>query len=149
MATTIKDIVNDLDAFVQIHPQINEFGFGNLANITTKDHLFVMMWLMLDNISYKGEDNTTTVLSFQMHIMDLWDGTQEHSLQLVNNLIIIGNDVIVKFFRDNNDLDFEIDETSVTVTPYEGKFDDLVIDIVFNFDIEMPTNITECIIPID
>lgn len=149
MNVTLKDIVNGLNDFVNNHPQINEFGFGNVSNITTKDHTYSMLWLMLTNINYKGEDGNTTVFQFEIHMMDIWNGTQEHALQLVNDLTILGNDVVSYFFRDNQNLWFELNEETVTAAPYEGKFDDLVIDVVFNVEIEIPTNLNECIIPIN
>jgi hypothetical protein len=62
--------------------------------------------------------------------------------------MILGNDAVSKFWLDEGEeLGWDLDETKVSLIPFEGKFDTLLGCWIYTIEIQMRTNLNECAIP--
>ncbi len=144
MIRTIKNINNDLETFCDNHLQIKEFGWGNISNITTKDHDFVMLWLQ--PIGSIIEGNLLT-LRYDMYIMDLVKQDNSNLEDVHNDTFLIGLDVVNKFWSDEETYGWTINENTVTSEPFEAKFDDYTSGHIFSIEIEVENRMSNCNIP--
>lgn len=142
---TFKDIILAFKDFADVHPQINDFDWGNISNIHTNEYNFPMIWLHPMNSINNGN---LTILKFDMYVLDELEQDRTNLLDSMNNTMIIGNDVISKFWIDEvEELGFELDETKVSMIPFEGKFDNLLGCWIYTIEIQGIINLNECSIP--
>jgi len=129
---TFKAIIQDLKEFSDNHYQLNEFGWGNIANITTKDSLYPMMWVQPIDSTISGSKLT---LKMELYIMDLQEQDNSNLIDIMNSTLLIGRDVISEYFEDNDGIEFELDESNIGIIPFEGKFDDLLGGWIFKVEL--------------
>lgn len=142
---TLKNIIEGLESFSEAHEQLESFGWGNISNISTKNYSYAMMWLMPTLSDFEG---SMTTLKFDMYIMDILEHDRTNLLSIMDRTLTMGNDVVAYFWQDNYDLDFDLDEESVTIQPFEGKFDDHLAGWIFSIEIQLKTNLNKCITPL-
>ncbi len=146
MVRSFKNIISDIEDFCTAHNQINGFGWGQLSNITTKDHEFVMLWLQPTSSSIDGHLMT---LNFDMYVFDLLKQNKENLLDTINDTLLIGNDVISKFWDNEEEYEWTLNEEGVSCEPFEAKFDDFTSGWVFSIEIELENRLSLCSIPED
>jgi hypothetical protein len=143
--TTFKDVVTTLEAYCDQHPQINDFGFGDLSTINTNAMQFPAIWL---NPVPSSKNGILTKLKFDMYILDILKQDETNLLDVMNNTLIYGNDVIANFWEDPDETNgFELNEESVSFTPFEGKFDHLLGSWIVNIEIAVKMQINSCTTP--
>lgn len=125
---TFKKIVDSLRLFTEQHEQLNSFGWGNPDNITTRDHLFPMLFAAPIPGTISG---SLAELSFDLYFLDLEAQDRTNLLTIMNETLLIGNDILTTFFAHNDGDLFEFD-SDVTVSPFEAKFDDNTAGWIFN-----------------
>lgn len=132
MRPTIRKIVNLLEEFVDNHQQLRDFGYGDIAQINTKERLMPTMWadLITSNVT-----RNAVYLGIRVYAMDLVATDDENELDVQSDTILYLQDLI-KTLRTNSRLVGE--ETNFTFTPFEKKFNDRVagwyVDIQFEID---------------
>ena len=143
---TLKNFIEGLENYTEQHQQLATFSWGNISNISTKDHTYSMMWLMPTQSEYDG---SLTTMKFDMYIMDILEQDLSNKLNVMDSTLIIANDVVAYFWEDNYaNLDFELDEENVTLQPFEGNFDDHLAGWIVSIQIQTKTNLNACITPI-
>ncbi len=144
MVRTLKNIIHDIDQFCTDHKQINEFGWGRLTEITTKDHDFVMLWLTPTTSTIEGH---MVSLNFDMYVMDIVKQDLSNLLDVVNDTLLIGNDVVSKFWSDEETYGWVLNEANVSAEPFEAKFDDFTSGWIFRISVEIENSLSNCNIP--
>lgn len=143
MIRTFKNIIHDIETFCDNHKQINEFKWGVLDEITCKDHKFVMLWLQPTGANIDG---ALITLNYSMYVFDIAKQDGSNLLDVINDTLLIGNDVIAKFWRDS-DVEWTINEQGISCEPFDKKWDDFCAGWTFNISIELQNNLDECEIP--
>lgn len=146
MIKTFKNILNDIEQFCLKHHQIKDFGWGPQSNISTKDHKFVMVWLTPTSSSISGHLMT---LSFEMLVFDIVKQDLSNLKEVLNDTLLIGNDVVSRFWSDEDTYGWVLNENTVTMMPFDAKFDDFCAGWVFKIDIEIEDRLSICNIPLN
>lgn len=116
MKRHLKQIIEDLEVFATDHKQINDFGFGQVSEISTNDHEYPMMWVSL----VPSTTGNMVSLAFEIYIIDLLKHDKVNLVEVLNDTLLIGNDIIAKYFDDEDEYDFTMDEEGVVITPFEA-----------------------------
>ncbi len=141
---TFKGIVQDLEAFAGSHLQLNSFGWGNIANISTSDYLYPLLWVQPTASTVQ---NNQLTLSLELFIMDLQEQDSSNLLDIMNETLLIGRDVIAEYFEDNDGVEFELNDANVRIEPFDGKFDDLLGGWIFSVELILKLNRNSCLTP--
>jgi hypothetical protein len=144
MIKTFKRILEDIETFCDNHNQINSFSWGNPNNISTKNHTFPMVWLQPTTSTINGHMMT---LSFDMYIMDLVKQDLTNLKDVMNDTLLMGNDVVSKFWSDCETYDWVLNEDGVSMEPFDAKFDDYTGGWIFRINIEIENRLSNCNIP--
>ncbi len=140
----LKDVINDLRVFTNEHPQMNGFGWGNLANITTKNYIYPMMWVQPMQSTIQSSQ---LKLSLDVYIMDLLEHDYSNELDIMNGTLMLGRDLVAEYFEDNDGVEFELDESNVKINPFSGKFDDLLGGWIFTVELTIMLSRNKCLTP--
>jgi len=114
------------------HKQLNTFNWGELSNITTKDIMFP--YLHIVPISSKKNGSLQT-MNFEIYVMDLQEQDDTNLLDTMNQMFMIGNDIVSEFEEDLDDKGFEVDETNISIKPFSGSFDDFTAGWKWSIDV--------------
>lgn len=144
MVRTFKNILSDIEDFCDAHLQIKEFGNGKVSNITTKDHNFVMLWLQPTGSIIAGHMMT---LQYDMYVLDIMKQDRSNLLDVINDTLLIGDDVVAKFWSDEETYGWVLNEGNVSAEPFEAQFDDFCAGWVFRIELEIENRLNSCIIP--
>ncbi len=143
MKRTFKQIIDDLELFATNHKQINSFGFGNADNITNKDQVYPMMWVQ----SIPSTTGNMVDLTFEIYLIDLLKQDKVNLVDVLSDTLLMGNDVVAKYFDDEDEYDFTLNEDGVVITPFEAEFDDFTAGWIFEVNIEIQNDLNDCEIP--
>ena len=143
MKKTLEQIIKELETFSTNHKQINDFGFGDISNISTKDHNFPMMWVQ-PTPSVIGK---MIELNLDIYIIDLLKQDRSNLLSIMSDTLLIGNDIISEYFDSEDDFEFVVEETAVDATPFEGEFDDFTAGFLFNIQVQIAHDYSKCEVP--
>jgi len=139
---SIKTIITRLETFATSHKQINQFGFGELYNISTKDLLYPYMHVMPVSTN---KINSLSKLNLEIYIMDLERG--DNLLDIMSNLYMVGNDIVTEFMESDEDYGFSINTENITTNPFTGKFDDLTAGWNWKVEVDFIQTNNSCTIP--
>ncbi len=132
--TTFKDIIEEFKTFSNNHKQLNEFNWGAIAEISTKDIIFPYLHILPITSKKNG---SLQKMKFEIYVMDLQKQDNTNLLDIMNQMFMIGNDIVSEFEEDNSNFGFEVDETNIDIFPFTGDFDDFtagwkwVLDVSF------------------
>lgn len=136
--TTYENIISSFKDFCLNHPLINDFGSGDIANLQTKEHEFPFIWIMPNGGNKNG---SLTSLTFDIYITDVLEQNRSNITDVLSNTLIIGNSIISEFWEDDTNNGFELDETSISLSPFEGDFDALLGGWIYNVKIDFKMSI--------
>lgn len=119
--TSFKDIIIKFEEFTTNHKQLNEYGWGEVFNISTKDITFPYLHVLPLQSKKNGSLQTQ---QFEIYVMDLEKQDNTNLLDIMNQMFMIGNDVISEFEFDADRFGFEVDERNINVYPFTGTYDD-------------------------
>jgi len=138
----LEIIVQELSLFADAHPQINDFGFGESSNITTKDHKYPILWVQPSSASLDGDMMT---LSLECYVLDLQKHSDGNFRTIMNETLNIGKDIVTRFFN-KDDANWTINEEDVKAEPITSAFDDRVSGWNYSLDIEFRSDINDCLL---
>jgi len=143
--SNFKSIINTLDNFCSEHYQINEFGWGPISNISTKDQDFVLVWFLPTGARV---EHSSTILKGNLYVIDLLKQNDENLLDIHNDTFLIGRDFISEFYDQEDVYDFVMNEEA-DAEPFQHKFDDYTAGWIFTIEIEYENSVNICNIPKD
>ena len=152
MEVTLKEILDQLRIFVDEHYQLLSFGFGDMANISTKDTLYPILYVAPTESRMNG---TQVILGLDMYIFDLEKQDKSNLETVMSNSLSIGTDVVANFLEtatvglgvDKKYDVWSIVDNTVRMYPAEFKQDDVLAGYQFSFEIEIENTNNKCVIP--
>lgn len=144
MIRTFKNIINDFSDFCDAHKQLAEFKWGLLNEITTKDHKFPMLWLQPTGTQIDGH---LIILKYDMYVFDLLKQDKSNLVDVMNDTLLIGNDVVSKFWDNSSLYEWTLNEEGIVGEPFEAKFDDYCGGWTFSIEVELENRLNSCAIP--
>jgi len=145
MNVHFKEIITELSGFCNAHYQIKSFGWGDMSTLNTKDHDYPMVWL---NPTASNIEGNQFNLNFEMVVVDLLQQNYNNKLDAMNDMLLIGNDVVSEFWEDEDTYGFTLNEDGVPVYPYAyGEDDSFTIGWMFDISLEIPNHLNNCNIP--
>lgn len=149
MQVTLETILEELEKFVADHYQLLSFGFGKLSEISTKSIKYPLLWVTPAPSSISGAEMN---LSFDMYVLDLEQQDLKNLRTILNETLLIGNDILVKYFQTaelNGEYDlWTIKEDAVSMEAIDFKFDDVLSGWVFTFELSIENGLNTCVLPI-
>ena len=136
---TIEDVHNDLKTYVEKHPQLQEYGFGLLNNISTKNHKFPLLWNQITPSSFKKNH---IVYRSNIYILDVLEHDLSNEVKVLSDSNLYAIDTIVYLYEDKNDLGYHINYKNIKINPNQFVFDDNLGG--HDFEIEIPVPLTYC-----
>lgn len=136
---TLKNLVDDLEDFSQLHSQIKEFGFGDISNISTKDTKYILMWVIPTN---SNSNNSQFIMSFDVYILDLEKQDQSNLVTIFNETLMVAND-IDNYFKHNPSEEYRL-YNNLTYEPFSFRFDDVLTGYKINIELEIIDNGSVC-----
>lgn len=125
------DIIKDITEFFENHKQVNKFGFGESSNISTKENLFPMVWLQPTNspISEYEIDYKFDLFCFTLAEQD--KSNIKYSLNDTQQILLD----FITYFRINREEHYWLNTTNISISPFNGQFDDYTNgwQLTFNF----------------
>jgi len=122
---TIKDIQLNFEAFCNSHPQLNTFGFDHIDNLSTKDRVFPVMWVM-------PMDSPLNKLTYDVYFGDVLLHDRSNFIDILTDMNAVGYD-FVKHLETSTELDFD----TANISPFESKFDDHTAGMKFTVTIDI------------
>lgn len=144
MVRTFKNILKDIEIFCENHNQVKDFSWGRMSNISTKDHDFTMIFLQPTTSQIQG---SLIILSYYMYVFDLVKQDESNLEDVMSDCLLIGNDVVAKFWDNEDEYEWTLNEDVVSFEPFEAMFDDFTAGWIFSIDIQIKNNLNLCAIP--
>jgi len=146
MRVTLKQILDELKTFVNGHYQLYTYGSGLISEISTKNTEYPLLWVSAAPSRINGSE---MILSLDIYVLDLEAQDKSNLEDILNETLLIGNDLINKYFETAT-IDNEYDLWSigtVTMEPFTFKFDDVLSGWRFELDLSID-NGNNCELPI-
>lgn len=143
MKATYNQIINAFDTFCTNHLQLNTFYSGDTWDFQTTNSVYPVLILLPQPSRI---ENGRVVLMFNIFIADILNKDQSNLDEIYSDTLLIMTDLI-SYFKDNDSYEFYLNETSVTIEPFNEKFDDIVAGWMANIEIEIPNSGSTCGLP--
>ena len=151
MRITLKQILDRLEEFAGEHYQIYSFDFGSLTDLNTKDKTdYPLIYVTLDDSTIDGPEMR---LNLNVAVLDLEKQDKSNLEDIMNKTLLIGNDIITRFFQEpntqfKNQIDlWRIVDNNVMMQPVEFVLDDHAAGWLFKFELSIENG--DCGIPMD
>ena len=145
MKATFKDIVKRIEKVALSHKLVNSFGFGNVSDIPANEIVSPIVWL---HPKISSKNNNINIFKYDIYILDLLEQDKANLLDVTNDTVLIGNDIISTLSDNGEEQGFFFGNDNITIEIVEGKFDSFYGGVVFT--VEVSTAIGNiCNIPID
>jgi len=139
------NIITDITSFFESHKQVNKFGFGESSNISTKENLFPMVWLQPTDSPIKESEID---FKFDLYCFTLAEQDKENLKDSLNDTQQILIDFI-SYFKINQSEDYWLDTENLTITPFNGSFDDFTNGWQLNFNFKTAYDYSSCTLPLN
>jgi len=140
---TLNQLVNLLRKFASDHKQLNDFGQGDLAEISAStDQKYPLMWVYFDTTNYRANEQ---VYPFRIILMDLIYQDKSNELEVQSDMLQVAQDLCA-FMIDNPDFDFMANK-DVPMRFFTDRFTDLVAGIDMTLTVRDPKPLDRCVIP--
>lgn len=141
---TYNNIIKAFSDFADNHQQLNTFFSGGTWDFQTMENIYpAMVMLPQSSTIVKGAAN----IVFNVFICDILKSDKSNMDEIYSDTLQISQDMI-SFFKDNDDYDFYLDETSVNIEPTDDILDDIVCGWVSTITIQLPYSGSTCGLPI-
>jgi hypothetical protein len=144
--TTYNEIIKAFTDICNRHKQVNSFYSLQTWEFQTKENVYPAVLLIpLPSIIQQGQ----TVLSFELHVMDLLNKDNTNLNEVHSDTLQIINDIVAEVAEGDFSYGFNLNTESISVTPFEDTLDDRVAGWVATLDIEIANGLDDCNTPID
>lgn len=146
MKTTYNQVIKAFSDICDNHKQINSFYSLQTWEFQTKENVYPAVLLIpLPSTIQQG----MTILSFELHVMDLLNKDSSNLNEIHSDTLQIANDIIAETAENEDDYGFTLNTEAITATPFEESLDDRVAGWVITLDVEIENGLDDCNIPID
>lgn len=146
MKQTFNQILTAFENFCTTHKQVNTFFSGKTWNFQAVTNVYpAVIMLPQPSSIQKGK----VVLTFNIFIADILNKDRSNLDEIFSDTLQIATD-IVAYFQDENDTvgnSFMLDESSVSIEPFEEAFDDVLAGWMMTVSLEIPFSGSLCGLP--
>lgn len=161
---TYYELVKAIQTLCEEHKQVQSYGYGNISNIETplvnpgRNYPYVFL-----NPTQHQLGEGIARLRFNMIVMDLasedFRDNKNDSTFGASDITLYGEDFVLRAQSDSlqiitdilSALRYDLQETdvtlSVTLTPFEERFNDTVAGMTASIEVILPSTLNFCIAP--
>lgn len=140
---THNQIIKAFETFCNEHLQINSFYSGQTWNFQTKSNIYPAV-IMLPTPGTIQQGKIT--MSYNIFIADILNTDRLNLDEIYSDTLLMATD-ICSYFRDNDELNFMLEEEAITVEPFEEDFDDILAGWILTVSLQIPYTSNTCYIP--
>lgn len=143
MKVTLNQLIGKLQSIAASHAQINNFFFGDIADLGTEGPMqypVLFADIAPSNFNYK-----VISLNFQLMVMDIVKKDLSNENDVMSDCLQIIEDVIIEL-RNPSEI-FLIQDT-INLTPFMDSRGDEVAGWTANITINVPSTYNSCAIPL-
>lgn len=147
MAYTLNQVIGIIDTFASSHKQLKgSFYFGRLPDSMSEDDIQYPS-LLIEPMPSQIQEPIET-FTFKCFVLDRVDLKRENEQDSLSDTKLIANDFLFNFRQtlEANNPTLTVD-TSVTMMPLIGAFDDLCNGWEFDVSFKQFNNFSKCSIP--
>ena len=144
MKVTLNQLIAKLQSIATSHAQINDFFFGDIADLgTEKPMQYPVLFADIapSNFNYK-----VISLNFQLMVMDIVKKDLSNENDVMSDCLQILEDVIIEL---RNPSEVFMIQDSITLTPFMDSQGDEVAGWTANLTINVPSTYNSCAIPLN
>lgn len=139
--TTYNQIITAFRNFCTAHKQIKTFYAGQTWNFQTETILYPAIVMLPQPSTIQ---TGAVLLTFNIFIADILNKDLTNVDEIYSDTLQIGQD-IVAYFREAGI--FFLNDESVSIEPFEEKFDDVLAGWMLGITLTVPFNSSTCNIP--
>lgn len=140
---TLNNLIDLLRKIAGNHPQINEFGIGDIAEIgASKDVTYPLMWSVLQPSRYS---NKQLYVNLQLVFADLIFDDKKNELEVQSDQLSIALDIVAQL-RENPEYDFQVDGDA-SIAFFSDRLNDLCAGVTVAIVVRLPRPLDRCVIP--
>lgn len=143
MNITYTDVLQEIRYFFESHLLVNSFIDGQLYDFQSKENIYSAVVLVPTNSTIA---NTQLNLSFDLYFVDRITEDGSNTKNVYNDELQIAQDFITYFSNRNGKWNLQPD--SITLEPFEQKFDDIVAGWRLSVSVLIPFRKNVCDIPL-
>lgn len=144
MKATYNIIIKAFEDFCTNHQQINTFFSGGNWDFQTLNNIYPAV-IMLPQPS--RIEMGQYLFTFNIFVCDLLNEDMSNIDEIYSDTAQIIGDMVA-YFKDNDDYEFYLDESSVELQPSDETLDDIVAGWVATINIQVPYSGSTCGLPI-
>ena len=144
MKVTLNQLIAKLQSIATSHAQINDFFFGDIADLGTEKPM--QYPVLFADISPSNFNYKVISLNFQLMVMDIVKKDLSNENDVMSDTLQILEDVIIEL---RNPSEVFLIQDSITLTPFMDSQGDEVAGWTANLTINVPSTYNSCAIPLN
>lgn len=130
--------------FATNHRQIFGFGYGDLWEIATLEREYLLMWVV--PIQSQAVDNEV-VYNYTIYVGDRVLNGRGNAVEVESDTFQICQDLLATIDQQSNTFDWELDRSSVNLTPFREDGKDNIDGWLMDISIKANFTYDECAVP--
>lgn len=144
---TYIDVLTEIRSFFHRHKMVNSFVDNQVYDFQAKENIYSAVVLVPTTSTLTGEVGTQLNLNFDLYFVDRMTEDNGNAKDVYNDELSIALDFVAYFSNRNGK--WNISTESVTLEPFEQKFDDLVGGWRLSCSVLLPFRKNVCDIPLE
>lgn len=139
MLTSLKKIVNDIEAWANGHALIESFHYGPFdRDYQAENNEYPMMRLMETGAGFAGNPSVQMcTIAFRIMFADVVQKNNENELDVLSDELQKSWDFLGKFLESLDDYGWQINEDTFTLEPFRDDFNDVTSGWIVEFTVEV------------
>jgi hypothetical protein len=143
---TYETLINRLTKIGDAHYNVRTSDSGVLESLNYGEIEYPLVFFVCDTVEFTPNESRYNMI---MLVGDIVDDRLLQQTQKQSNMLEITKDIISYLINGNEEADWIIDETSMTLQPFVDNLPDLTAGWQTNFTIRIPFNNSGCELPFD
>lgn len=143
--TTYNNIINSFKEFSENHKQINTFFSGQDWNFQTQNNIYPAVLIIPDASSI---EQGRFLYKFNIFVIDILKSDLSNQDEIYSDMAQIAGDIVSEFEDNEDSYGFTL-EDNVTINPVYEQLDDFVGGWIMNISIQVPFNMSDCLLPLN
>lgn len=144
MNYTYIDVLSEIRKFFHRHKMVNSFIDNQTYDFNSKDNIYSAVVLVP---TPSNIENTQLTLNLDLYFVDRLVEGNFNAKDVYNDELQIALDFVSYFSNRNSN--WNLEETGITIEPFEQQFDDLVGGWRLSCSVKLPFRKNVCDIPLE